>query len=148
LVKWYHAVQSKNDIKHAADKWRILYILGWMHAEQGQALKQDAWNSSWPRIVGRGIDLTWLLQPAEGDTAFLLERLQHIAYNPPESGPWADEWVQKRLVRALVRLGVTAALPDLQRLRDRLRSAAGKSARRERLNTAVRDAIAELEARS
>jgi len=148
LVKWYHAVQSKNDIKHAADKWRILYILGWMHAEEGQVLKQDAWNSSWPRIVGRGIDLTWLLQPAEGDTAFLLERLQHIASNPPESGPWADEWVQKRLVRALARLGVTAALPDLQLLSERLRSATKKSARRERLIKTVREAIENLKTQS
>ncbi len=146
LVSWYQAVQSKNDIQHAADKWRILYILGWMHAEQGQTLKQDAWNSRWPRIVGRGIDLTWLLPPAEGDTAFLLERLQLIASNPPEAGPWADEWVQKRLVRALLRLNVTAALPDLQRLRERLRLATGKSAKRERLSKTVRDAIEALEA--
>jgi len=146
LVGWYQAVQSKNDIQHAADKWRILYILGWMHAEQGQTLKQDAWNSCWPRIVGRGIDLTWLLPPAEGDTAFLPERLNHLVSSLPESGPWADEWVQKRLVRALMRLNVTAAVPDLQRLRERLRQATGKSAKRERLSKTVRDAIEALEA--
>ncbi len=39
LVNWYQAVQSKNDIQHAADKWRILYILGWMHAEQGTGVE-------------------------------------------------------------------------------------------------------------
>jgi HEAT repeat protein len=144
LVQWYQAIQSKNDIRHAADKWRILYILGWMHAEEGQVLKQDAWNSRWPRLVGRGIDLTWLLRHAEGDGAFLLERLQYILTNPVKPDPWTDEWVQKRLVRALARLGVTAALPDLQRFNEQLRAVSGKSAKLERLTKAVAESVESL----
>jgi hypothetical protein len=102
------------------------------------------------------VDLTWLLRPAERDTAYLLERLQHIVdsptQRPAELGPWADEWVQKRLVRALVGLSVTAALPDLRRLQShiagRLKPKDKDAPKRDRLVEAVNDAIAELEARS
>ena len=154
LVRWYESVQSKNDRKSVADKERMIYILGWLRAEEAQALKQNAWSARSPKIVGRGVDLTWLLRPSDGDTAFLRERLQHIVTSPPQHpavlGPWADEWVQKRLVRALTGLGITAAVPDLQRLQAHipLRPEPDDPAKRDRLVEAVEDAVAELEARS
>lgn len=157
LIEWYQRVESKNDRKTVADKERIIYILGWMRAEEAQTLKQSAWHARSSKIVGRGVDLTWLLRPAEGDTAFLLQSLERIVVSlpqePAELGPWRDEWVQKRLVRALTGLGITAALPDLRRLQEHipLRSAHTNTinaAKRDRLVEAVNIAIADLEARS
>ena len=84
--------------------------------------------------VGRGVDLTWLLQPAKGDTALLLKQLHHILAGSIKPDPWADDWVQKRLVRALAKLGVMAALPNLLRLREQLGSTTEKSAAQERLS--------------
>ena len=163
LTCWYRELQGKNDPRSRARKGRILYVLGWMHAEEAQALKPSARAASDPRIIGRAVDLTWLLRPEQGDECYLIDQLSLILASSPEQpqelGPWADEWLQKRLVRALQKLRVTAALPDLRLLLEHLRSRATpkkpvngsqiwwelEAAKRERLVEAVGDAITDLQ---
>jgi len=116
LVQWYHETQS------GADRERILYILGRMHAEEARALLSDGLSSSRYKNVGRAVDLMRLLSPVESDIPYLQGKLHSILASDPRKpeglGPWRNEWVQKRLVRTLQRRGVVEALPDLRRLQD------------------------------
>lgn len=120
LVTWYQETES------AADKERILYILGWMHAEEARNILPEALKSSRAVIVRPALDLMWLLQPAAGDGAYLIGQLQQILESDPKKpeklGPWSDERVQKRLVRAVVKTGETGALGYLKRLQEHVAS--------------------------
>ena len=39
LIDWYQELQNKHDPTNRARMQRILYVLGWMHAEEAQVLK-------------------------------------------------------------------------------------------------------------
>lgn len=145
LVTWY------KETKSAADKERILYILGWMHAEDARTIQPDALNSTRAKIVGRAIDLMWLLQPAEGDDTYLLEKLEFILKSDPHKskmlGVWEDEWLQKRLVRALGRTGVAQAIGSLKNLQEHVdsRRDTKHTIKRKNLEESTKDAIRDLE---
>jgi hypothetical protein len=120
LLTWYQQIQHKNDAHTSADKERILYILGWMQAQEATVLKANAWRSSHERVIGRGVDLCWLLPPVATDQIYLREQLQRILASSPQTpdtlGPWADEWLQKRLVRTSQHLRLVEFLPQLRQL--------------------------------
>jgi hypothetical protein len=126
LIGWYQELLGKNDPRSRARKQRVLYVLGWMHAEEATVLKPLAFSASDPKIIGRAIDLSWLLPPAEGDEEYLRAQMQRILASSPdhpkELGPWADEWLQKRLVRAIQRLRTADTLDTLRRLQEHIRS--------------------------
>ncbi len=162
LVAWYQTIQHRNDPRTSAQKQRILYTLGWMHAQEAQELKENAWASSNYRVIGRGVDLCWLLQPVAGDRIYLQERLHDILDSSLQEsktlGPWADEWLQKRLVRAVHHLHMTDLLPELRQLRSHIRTRSllqssekaekaflKTKPKRERLLASVDTAIMELE---
>jgi len=144
-VAWYKETNS------AADKERILYILGWMHAEDARTVQPDALNSTRAKIVGRAIDLMWLLQPVKEDDAYLLEKIKFILKcdprKPDRLGVWADEWLQKRLVRALGRTGVTQALGSLKNLQEHVdsRGDTKHTIKRKNLEESIKDVIRDLE---
>jgi hypothetical protein len=145
LIQWYHETQS------GADKERVLYILGWMHAEEARTLLSDGLKSSRYKNVGRAVDLMWLLSPVESDISYLQGQLHSILARDPLRieglGPWSNEWVQKRLVRTLEKRGVVGAVPDLYRLQDHV-AARGKSkdsVNRGKLVDAINVAIRDLE---
>lgn len=100
--------------------------------------------------MGRAIDLMWLLQPAEGDNTYLLEKLEFILKRDPREpkmlGPWSDEWLQKRLVRALGRTGVTQALVPLKKMQTHVagRGSTKYTAKRQNLEESIKDAIRDL----
>ena len=158
LIQWYQQLII-NDPRSKARKNRILYVLGWMHAESARSLETLARNASDPKIIGRAVDLTWLLQPNEQDKIYLHGQLQRILATSPEQpdelGPWADEWLQKRLVRAIQKLHMADVLPDLRSLQKHIqrrpapRESADRlemeAAKRERLLEAVEEAITELQ---
>jgi hypothetical protein len=112
LIEWY--AQAR---KNGSDRERILYVLGWMHAQEARGLQRDGLGSTRSKNVGRAVDLMWQLGPVAGDADWLLGRLRHIvssdARRPEALGPWKDEWLQKRLVTALYRLDVAEAVRDL-----------------------------------
>lgn len=114
LVRWYDEGYSHRD------RERVLYILGWLHAEEARTLLPRALAASDSKIVGRAVDLLWQLEPAAGDMPFLKERLEQILSSDPRQpetlGPWGDEWVQKRLVRALSKRGGPGIVPHLDKL--------------------------------
>lgn len=118
LVDWYDRAGA------APDHERVLYILGWLHAPEARRLLDKALASSSPWVVGRGIDLTWLVGPEPGDLALLQEKADLITASDPSRpdllGPWGHEWVQKRLVRALSRIGGVQALAQLRALQQHL----------------------------
>ena len=66
------------------------------------------------------MDLTWQLEPDVGDVPLLMERLEQIVNSDPGRpealGPWRDEWVQKRVVRALSKRGGPGVVPLLEGL--------------------------------
>jgi hypothetical protein len=123
-----------------------------MHAEEARVLQSRALASGKAKNLGRAVDLMWLLSPAEGDVAYLLERLNCILESDPERpqelGPWKDEWLQKRLVRALHKLGVRQALPALKALQAHLdrRGEPKDEIKRAKLESSIREAIRALEA--
>jgi len=162
LIAWYNALRDDNRAHSRADKQRILYALGRMHAVEARQLQAHAQASGDPRIVGRAVEFAWLLPADERDAPYLMEQLQRILASPPERpktlGPWADEWLQKRMVRMLVKLRVPGALAELRRLQEHIRQrpfpqeSAGlpqmwrtKAARRTRLIEAVEQGILELQ---
>jgi hypothetical protein len=162
LIQWYLELKVKRDRRSVAQKNRIIYVLGWMHAEEAQQLKPLALAASDARIIGRAIDLTFLLKPQAGDTDYLHGQMQRILASSPEHpeelGAWADEWLQKRLVRAIQRLHVSEALPDLRRLQEHIRRRLSvkppsnqadmtdlAALKRQRLVEAVEDAITEMQ---
>jgi hypothetical protein len=122
-----------------------------MHAEEARALVSQALASSAARVIGRGVDLLWQLQPSAGDAELLLERLQYVLQSDPlrpeTLGPWANDWVQKRLVRALFRTRVAAAYPLLQHLQDHVaaRGEPVEPVERDKLNDSIREALIVLE---
>lgn len=146
LIQWYDETISE------ADRERIVYILGWMHAERARELLPKALTSSRRKLVGRAVDLMWLLSPAAGDADFLMAQLQRIVNSDPEHpealGLWADEWVQKRLVRTIDKTCLTAALPDLERLQIHVASRAQPPdpVERPKLEKSIREAIRTLRA--
>jgi len=162
LIVWYDELRDDNSAHSRADKQRILYALGRMHAAEARALQAHALASGDPRIVGRAVEFAWLLPADERDAPYLMEQLRRILASPPERpktlGPWADEWLQKRLARMLVKLRVPGALAELRRLQEHIRlrpipqEAASlpqmwriKAARRTRLIEAVEQGILELQ---
>lgn len=164
LVQWYQNMHEKNESRAKANKHRLLYILGRMHAEEAQVIKQAALDSTAAKLVGRGIDLMWLLRPVAEDQRFLWEQLQQVLDSSPDHpetlGLWADEWLQKRIVRAIQYLHLVSFLPDLKTLQTHVRARpspllAGQGnlplektgPKRERLIEAVQEAIEELERR-
>lgn len=134
-----------------ADQERVVYILGWMHAEEARQLVPDPRQSGRAKLVGRAVDLAWLLASQAGELAYLCDKLQFILASPPERpdvlGPWKDEWLQKRLVRSLNKVGGPELLPDFARLRAHItrRPPAKSRIKRERLVEAVDNAVRQFE---
>ncbi len=118
LIRWYDEGYSHRD------RERVVYILGWLHVEEARTLLPRALAAPDSKIVGRAVDLLWQLQPAAGDLPFLMERLEQILNSDPRQpkalGPWADEWVQKRLVRVLSKRGGPGVVPYLEKLLDHI----------------------------
>lgn len=144
-------LQMYQETLSGADKERILYILGWMHAEEGRTLLSDGLASTRYRNVGRAIDLMWLLNPVESDITYLMDKLHSILasvpHKPEELGPWRNEWVQKRLVRALHKRRTIGAVADLHRLLDHIaaRVKPRDMVNRSKLVDAIKMAIRDLE---
>jgi hypothetical protein len=74
---------------------------------------------------GRAIDLIWLLLPKEdlartewvqkyGERLYELLGFDQEDIQRDSSPPWKDEWLQKRLVTALGRIGSKEAIPHLE----------------------------------
>ena len=65
---------------------------------------------------------------------------------PKGLGPWGNEWVQKRLVRALQKRRVVGVIPDLRRLQEHVaaRGQRKDSGVRVKLEDAIKVAIQEL----
>ena len=144
LIQWYEHTKSR------ADKERVLYILGWMHADEARVLKPRALTSTRAKNLGRAIDLTWLLPPEVEDVDYLLGKIDLIcesdAERPEMLGVWKNEWLQKRLVRALHKLGVIQALPALKELKTHVseRGKSKKEIERNKLEISIREAIRAL----
>lgn len=162
LIAMYTALQPKNDSTSRARKERLLYILGRMHAGEALALKAQALAARDPRLIGRAVDFMTFLPPEPGDEAYLRARLAAILASDPLQpaglGPWADEWLQKRLVRNLVKLHLTGLTPALRQLQEHIQQRPApvenqrlpqpwrrKSASRKRLLQAVSEGLTELQ---
>lgn len=114
LLRWYDEGYTHRD------RERAVYILGWLHAEEARTLLPRALANPDHKVVGRAVDLTWQLEPDGGDVPLLMQRLEQIVNSDPGRpealGPWRDEWVQKRVVRALSKRGGPGVVPLLERL--------------------------------
>ncbi len=162
LIAGYQALQPKNDSASRACKERLLYILGRMHAAEALVLKPGALAAHDPRIIGRAVDFMTFLPPEDGDEAYLRQRLADILASDPlqpaSLGPWADEWLQKRLVRNLVKLHFPGLTPAFRHLQEHIQQRPApvenqrlpqpwrrKSATRKRLTQAVSEGLTELQ---
>lgn len=109
LVAWFDETDT------VSDKQRILYILGRMRAEEGRALVQRGLESSDWRVKGRAVDLIWLLAPVQDGEAILWKKLGFQQQGEDHPPVWSSEWLQKRLVTALGRVGSPDAIEHLER---------------------------------
>ena len=109
LVAWFDETDT------VSDKQRILYVLGRMRAEEGRALVQRGLESSDWRVKGRGVDLIWLLAPVQDGEAILWRKLGFQRQGEDHPPVWSSEWLQKRLVTALGRVGSPEAIEHLER---------------------------------
>jgi HEAT repeat protein len=149
LIRWF------DETDWPSDKERIIYILGRLKAKEAQALIPKGLNSSNTKIVGRSLDLMWLLPCKQEYEPFLLQKLIQIqqpnALN--ESDPWSNEWVQKRLVAALGRIGSCGTQTKLEEFREQVAQRPEpvadklKQHQRHQLKKAIEQAIQEMERR-
>lgn len=124
LLRYFRAPSVKPGVKN-----RILYILGRMRAQlpieetrkliaEGLELRGSS--------RGRAIDMTWLLLPKDAEEreawtrdheAILAEALgfDSESVERDRSPKWRDEWLQKRLVTALGRIGSVRYVAHLER---------------------------------
>jgi len=162
LIAWYQQLQPRNDTSSRARKGRILYVLGRLHAAEALALKADALAANDPLIIGRAVDFMTYLPRQEGDEAYLRTCLQRILDSDPSDpqplGPWADEWLQKRLLRNMIKLHVSGITAELRRLQEHIQQRPQtpedrrlplpwrrKAASRTRLLQAVNEGLTELQ---
>ncbi|MBN2393804.1 MAG: NACHT domain-containing protein [Anaerolineae bacterium] len=143
LLAWYDEGYSHRD------RERVLYILGWMRAEDARALLPKALASPDHKVVGRGLDLLWQLPPSPDDISLALSHLERILDSDPQQpklGPLGDEWVQKRLARVLSRRGSTDMIPYLEQLSAHIarRPPPVDTVKRQKLISSVEEALQTL----
>jgi HEAT repeat protein len=130
LVATLRADLDRQDVPIDA-KQRVVYVLGRLRLklplEEAIDLVETSLNLG-GRVRGRAVDLLWLLLPS--DTAarqHWVERFERpylwkelgfepaVPHEQSVSGP-PDEWIEKRMVTALGRIGSPEAVPHLLRL--------------------------------
>lgn len=161
LLRSFHKSQVKPGVKQ-----RIIYALGRMEArleldearclvEKGLALRGN--------LKGRAIDLIYLYKSEDPEELLLWRREQEPVLweilgfdsqdNAKDRKPvWSDEWLQKRAVTALGRIGSPTAIPHLERLGQEvgtrpLRPTKMLKQKREALIASIPRAIFELQQR-
>lgn len=82
------------------DQQRILYVLGFVRAEDARTLAHDALSSGYQRTAGWAIHLLQEIGPTEQDLESWLDELEQVTKGQAQ-GPWRGLWAQKRLVRGL-----------------------------------------------
>lgn len=113
LMEWFRDPELGAGLKQ-----RVLYVLGRMQATEARALVEPGLAHPNYRVKAQAINMLWLLAPVEGAETLLWEKLGFrdggVAFDRPPV--WKNEWLQKRLVTALGRVGSLEALPHLERL--------------------------------
>ncbi|MGC9350136.1 MAG: HEAT repeat domain-containing protein [Anaerolineae bacterium] len=143
LIDWFDETDT------VSDKQRVLYILGRMRAEEGRVLLQEGLDARDWRVKGRAVDLIWLLAPVEKGERILWEKLGFREDGEDGSPAWSSEWLQKRMVTALGRVGSPEAIPHLERFADEVArrpepSSPSHQHRRRELEGSIRRAIGDL----
>jgi HEAT repeat protein len=102
-------------------KWglqaRILYVLGRMRAREARVLIDKGLEHSYWHARARAVELLWLLAPVEDAEEILSSKLAASQKGPTYDSKWDDEYLQRRLVTALGRVGSVQSLDILQQFK-------------------------------
>ena len=86
--------------QNQGDRQRILYVLGFLRAEDARSLAQEALSSGNQRTAGWAVHLLQQIGPTDYDLESWLNELER-ATKGQAHGPWRGLWAQKRIVRGL-----------------------------------------------
>lgn len=73
----------------------------WNESPQAKEIASEALDSRHWRVVGQALRVLQQIPLTSDDLDRLLRLLQEQASAPGPQGPWRDDWVRKRLIRAI-----------------------------------------------
>lgn len=94
-------IRSYKETSNWAGRERALYVLAGTKAPQAKEIASEALDSRHWRVVGQALRVLQQIPLTSDDLDRLLRLLQEQASAPGPQGPWRDDWVRKRLIRAI-----------------------------------------------
>jgi len=95
-------IRSYKETSNWAKRERALYVLAGMRVPQAKEIASEALNSRHWRVVGEALRvLKSIPHLTSDDLDRLLRLLQEQVSEAGPQGPWRDDWVRKRLIRAI-----------------------------------------------